>query len=58
MTLRFHLTLVRMAKIKNFGDSKDIEKEEHSSIACGMANWYNHSGINLEFPQNIGNRST
>jgi hypothetical protein len=35
-TLRFYLTPVRMAKIKNSGDSdagKDVEKEEHSSIA-------------------------
>jgi hypothetical protein len=23
---------------------KDKEKEEHSSIAVGIANWYNHSG--------------
>jgi len=23
---------------------KDVEKEEHSSIAGGMANCYNHSG--------------
>jgi hypothetical protein len=22
----------------------DVEKEEHSSIAGGVANWYNHSG--------------
>jgi hypothetical protein len=21
----------------------DVEKEEHSSIACGISNWYNHS---------------
>jgi hypothetical protein len=46
-TLRFHLTPVRMAKIKNSGDSRcweDVEKEEHSSIAGGIATWYNHSG--------------
>jgi len=46
-TLRFHLTPVRMAKIKNSGDSKclrDAEKEEHSSIVGGIAEWYNHSG--------------
>jgi hypothetical protein len=36
---------------------KDVEKEEHSSIAGGIANWYNHSG-NLEIPQISGNRST
>jgi hypothetical protein len=22
----------------------DVEKEEHSAIAGGIANWYNHSG--------------
>jgi hypothetical protein len=22
---------------------RDVEKEEHSSIAGGIANWYNHS---------------
>jgi hypothetical protein len=22
---------------------EDVEKEEHSSIAGGIANWYNHS---------------
>jgi hypothetical protein len=26
---------------------EDVEKEEHSSIAGGIASWYNHSGINL-----------
>jgi hypothetical protein len=23
---------------------EDVEKEEHSFIACGIANWYNHFG--------------
>jgi hypothetical protein len=23
---------------------KDVEKEDHSSIADGIVNWYNHSG--------------
>jgi hypothetical protein len=26
----------------NFGEV--VEKEEHTSIAGGIANWYNHSG--------------
>jgi hypothetical protein len=45
-TLRFHLTPVRMAKIKNSGDSRcqDVEKEEHSSIIGLIASWYNYSG--------------
>ena len=46
-TLRFHLTPVRMAKIKiqvTADAGEDVEKEEHSSIAGGIASWYNHSG--------------
>ena len=46
-TLRFHLTQVRMAKIKNSGKAdagEDVEKEEHSSIVGGIASLYNHSG--------------
>ena len=46
-TLRFHLTPVRMAKVKNSGDSRvgeDVEKEEHSSIVGGITSLYNHSG--------------
>ena len=43
-TLRYHLTPVRMAKIKNTGAGKDVEKEEHSSIAGGIATLYNYSG--------------
>jgi hypothetical protein len=45
--LRFHLTPVRMAKIKNSDDSRcwlGCGKEEHSSIASRIASWYNHSG--------------
>jgi hypothetical protein len=46
-TLRFHLTPVRMAKIKIqvISDAgKDVEKEEHSSTVGGIANFYTHSG--------------
>ena len=46
-TLSFHLTPVRMAKIKiqeTSGVGEGVEKEEHSSTAGGAANWYNHSG--------------
>jgi len=46
-TLRFHLTPVRMAKIKPLVTAdagEDVEKEEHSSIVCGIADRYNHSG--------------
>jgi hypothetical protein len=47
-TLKFHLTPVRMAKIKiqvTADAGEVVEKEEHSSIAGGIASWYNHSGI-------------
>jgi hypothetical protein len=46
-TLRFHLTPIRIAKIKNSGDKdagEDVEKEEHSSTAGGIASLYNYSG--------------
>jgi hypothetical protein len=46
MTLRF-LTQIRMLRSKiqvsTYADY-DVEKEEHSSIAGGIANWYNSSG--------------
>jgi hypothetical protein len=41
-TLRFHLTPVRMVKIKTqvtADAGKDVEKEEHSSIAGGIASF-------------------
>jgi hypothetical protein len=46
-TLRFHLTPVRMAKIKpqvTADAGEDVEKEEHSSIVGEVASLYNHSG--------------
>ena len=43
-TLRFHLTPVRMTKMKNSGAGVDVEKEENSSIVGGIASLYNHSG--------------
>jgi hypothetical protein len=46
-TLRFHFIPVRMAKIKGQvteDTSKDVKKEEHSSIAGGIVSWYSHSG--------------
>jgi hypothetical protein len=45
-TLQFHLTPVRRAKMKTSGDSscwQGCGKEEHSSIAGGIASWYNYS---------------
>jgi hypothetical protein len=45
-TLRFHLTPVGLrSKTQVTADAgKDVQKEEHSSIAGGIASWYNHSG--------------
>jgi hypothetical protein len=46
-TLRFHLTPVRIAKIKpqvTADAGKDVEKKEHSSIAGGITSCYNHPG--------------
>ena len=46
-TLRFHLTPVRMAKVKSSGTAdagEDVEKEAHSFIVGGIPSLYNHSG--------------
>jgi hypothetical protein len=46
-TLRFHLTPVRMAKIKNSGDSRcwrGCGERGTLSIVGGIAGLYNHSG--------------
>jgi hypothetical protein len=46
-TLRFHLIQVRMAKLKSQVTAdlgEDVEKEEHFSIAGGIARWCNYSG--------------
>jgi len=47
ITLRFHLTPVRMAKFKSqviVDAGEDVEKEEHSSIVGGIVSWYSPSG--------------
>ncbi|KAL6072890.1 hypothetical protein STEG23_002114 [Scotinomys teguina] len=55
-TLRYHLTPVRMAKIKNTGTvhvGEDVEQEEHFSTVGGNADWYNHYGKQYgEFSEN------
>jgi hypothetical protein len=46
-SLRFHLTSIRMTKIKTQVTAEageDVEKDEHSSITGGIAGWYYHSG--------------
>ena len=60
-TLRFHLTSVRMAKMKikvTADAGKDVEKEEHSSIVGGIASLYYHSGNRLAVPQKILHSTT
>jgi hypothetical protein len=45
--LRFHLTPTEWLRSKPQVTAlvgENVEKEEHSSIAGGIANWYNHSG--------------
>ena len=39
-------------------DGEDVEKEEHSSIASGIASLTIHSEISLELPQKIGHSTT
>ena len=61
-TLRFHLTSIRMAKIKktqvtaDFGE--DIEKRNTPPSLLGLQTGITTLEINLEAPQKIGNRST
>jgi hypothetical protein len=46
-TMRFHLTTVRMAKIKNSGDSRCWQGcGERGTLHCwwDYTSWYNHSG--------------
>ena len=50
-TMRYHLTLVRMAKINNIRNNlvgKDAEKGEPSCTVVGNANWCSHSGKQYE----------
>jgi hypothetical protein len=42
-TLRFHFIPIRMPKMTSHV-GENAEKKEHSSIAGGIVNWYNHSG--------------
>ena len=45
-TLRFsHHSELRRSKFQVPADAgEDVEKEQHSSTAGGIASWYNHSG--------------
>ena len=45
--MRYHLTEVRMAIIKNLqgiNSEEDVEKRERSYTVDGNLNWYNHYG--------------
>ena len=46
-TMRYHLTLVRIAIIKNLqtiNAGEGVEKREHSCTVGGNANWYSDYG--------------
>jgi hypothetical protein len=54
-TLRFCLTPIRTAKIKNSGDSRWCHvwgEKEHSSIVGRIASWYTTLEISLEVSEN------
>jgi hypothetical protein len=59
MTLRFHLTTVRMAKIKSSGDSRCWQGYgERGTLLVGLQTGKTNLEINLEVPQKIVKRST
>ena len=62
MTLRFHLTQIKMAKIKTLGRQHMLEriwsKRNISPLLVGLQTGTTTLEINLEVPQKIGNRST
>ena len=45
-TMRYHLTPIRMAKIKTQETrvGEDVKKKEHPCTVDGNANWCNHCG--------------
>lgn len=53
--MRYHFTLVRMAKIntKNTSVGEDVEQKEPSCAVDGNANWCSHCGKSMEIPQKI-----
>ena len=43
MTIRYHLTLVRMAMVKKFTNArKGVEKREPSCAVGGNVSWFSH----------------
>ncbi|KAL6086678.1 hypothetical protein STEG23_028439 [Scotinomys teguina] len=60
-TLRYHLTPVRMAKIKNTEDihvGEDVEQEEHSPLLVGMQIGTTTLESSMANSQKIGNHSS
>jgi hypothetical protein len=60
-TMRFHLTQVRMAKIKNLGDSRCWQRcgeRNTPPLLVGLQAGTTTLEISLAVPQNFGNRST
>ena len=60
-TMRYHLTLVRMAILKRpqvRSVAEDSEERESLCTCCRNANWCNHRGKQQGFPQKIRNRTT
>ena len=58
MTLRFHLTPVRMVKIKTSADNICWRKRNTPPLLVGLQTGTATLEINLEVSQKIGNRST
>ena len=60
-TVRFHLTLIRMAIIKNLqiiNAGEGVEKREPSYAIGGNINWCSHMENSMEGPQKSKNRAT
>jgi hypothetical protein len=58
MTLRLHLTPIRMVKIKNSGDSTCWRKRNTPPLLVGLQTSTTTLEINLDVSQKIGNKST
>ena len=59
MTVRYHLTPVRMAvitKTRITSVAEDVERKEPSCTAGGNTNWCSHCGDSMEVPQEIKSR--
>ena len=60
-TVCLHIIINKLKKTKTqeiAGVGKDVEKEEHSSTAGGIASWYNTLEISLAVPQKTGHNTS